>query len=179
MHDLFLGMMRHGKTTGGIELAREIKALGHPVAVLTVKGVDGGPKDGARWRPVCDFITTNKAALFKALTAKGVWGWHVFVDEANQTVGPYAAEWVPIVTDASSHGITFHFIGHRAAKIDKNIREQCTSLTIFRLGPKDARELAEDWACPQLEQSYRLKKFEYMHCTTELGSYREGRVGKP
>lgn len=176
MHHLILGMMRHGKTTGALELARSFKRKGIPVAVYTVAGMTGQPKDGERWRPCCDFITTKRSEFLAAMKAPGIWGWQVFIDEANQTVGKYDPDMEAIATDASSHALTMHFIAQRGQTFNRTVREQCSSLTMFRLGPKDCKELSEDWGQPDLERGYTLKKFEYIHCTTELGSVRRGRA---
>ncbi len=181
MHHLFLGKMRHGKTSGAIEIGVELKKLGENIAVFTVAGLDGTPKDLGRWLKITrrEFIFTDRQKFLAFLKIKGLWRWHIFVDESNQTVGTHDKEMEASATNASANAITYYFIAQRGQTFNRTVREQCSSLTLFRLGRKDCVDLADDWGLDFIaERGPLLKKFEYLHCTTELGSERMG-VTKP
>jgi hypothetical protein len=166
-------MTRMGKTTLAVQLARQLKAKGYPIAVLTVPGAGGRPDP--RWA-FADLVTTDRARFLRIVRDKDTWGPMLFIDEANQTVGKYDPEMEATATAGSLNGMTCHYIAQRAATFNRTVREQCSRLIMFRQGPKDSAELAEQFGQPGLADGALLCKGQYLYCTTEPGSLKRGKV---
>lgn len=143
------------------------------MGVLTVPGAGGQPDP--RWA-FADFVSTDRDRFLRVVRSPSTWGGFLFIDEANQTVGRYDPEMEATATAGSLNGLTCHYIAQRAATFNRTVREQCSRLVMFRQGPKDSADLAEQYGQPGLAEGWKLKKGQYLYCTTEPGSLRRGRV---
>lgn len=90
----------------------------------------------------------------------------LFIDEAGEYLdrgGLKEMEWCG--TRARHWGHSSHFIAQRATQVNRLVRDQCSVLFVFKVSYKDAKLLAEEFACKELEDACNLKKGEYYYIT--------------
>ncbi len=151
MHVLILGITETGKTTLAFKLAREYRSKGIKIFVLD-------PDKRQEWQ--ADFITDDPEFFLE--TCKLNQRAALFVDEGGVTIGRYAGSSQWLATNARKWGHKAHFIAQRAQQIDPNVRNQCTSIFLFKQSVDDAKILSKDFVAPQLIDACNLKKGEYL-----------------
>lgn len=84
----------------------------------------------------------------------------LFIDESGQSIGRYAQEMAACATQSRHFGHKAYFISQRAVQLDRTVRDQCTTLFVFRVGHNDAKVLAEEFGYEELKEAHKLKKGE-------------------
>lgn len=151
MHAIILGITETGKTTLAFSLAAKYKARGIRVLVLD-------PDKRKNWN--ADFITDDPDLFVE--TCKLNQGCALFIDEGSVTIGRYAGSSQWLATNARKWGHKAHFITQRAQQIDPNVRNQCTTIFLFKQSVDDAKILSKDFVAPSLLDACSLKKGEYL-----------------
>ncbi len=67
-----------------------------------------------------------------------------------------------MLTEGRHNGHSVALIAQRHKMLEMDARDQCAALFTFLVGVKDAAELSEDWADPELKRASSLSKYEYM-----------------
>lgn len=101
--------------------------------------------------------------------------WHnpsclVFIDEARAVFEDAGEDAVKLLTEGrhiqphrgGGGGHAVYMLSQRYVGFDKTAREQATHGVIFRVGPDDARQLAEQFGADELRQASKLKALEYL-----------------
>ncbi len=163
-HVLILGMTMSGKTTLGRGLAAE---YGHRGIGRLVLDPIGDP----RW-PADRLTTDPEEFLAWCQQARGC---AVFIDEAGEVVGRYQDEQHWLATRSRHYGHRAHFLAQRAQQIAPLVRDQCTTLFLFRVSLSDAKLLADEWGREELRQAHTLGQGEYF-AVTKFGACRRCRL---
>lgn len=150
-HVLILGITRTGKTTLAFELARRYKARGTPILVLD-------PDKRKDWN--ADYLTDNPEEFLTV--CKSNKSCAIFVDESGQMIGRYAPQMEWLATQSRKWGHKAHFITQRASQISPTLRNQCTSIFLFKQSPSDAKIVACDFVCEELKNAPSLLTGEYI-----------------
>lgn len=150
MNSAILGISESGKSCLAFEIAETLRRQGEGVISLSTR-------DHARWGLVSSFHTTNIDDFWHVVN-RSQWCFN-FVDEAGDWCTHPADERMNILARAFRHEPHFmstFFIAQRLQYIAPSIRSQCRRLYLFRVGKKDANELAEAWVCDELRDAYKL-----------------------
>jgi hypothetical protein len=113
-------------------------------------------RDGG-WKT--DMLTPDRAAFMAFVKTNKSRA--LFVDESGSAIDKHdtSNDWL---TTTSRHlGHAAHFIAHRPAQLSVTLRLQCSRLYVFTIGEKDARLLADEWNCPELQTCSRIGKGEF------------------
>lgn len=152
MHSFITGRSGSGKTFLAMEKARQLRAHGMPVIVLN-------PIPHNEWS--ADFETAEPAEFIRVVRANR--GCHCFVDEAAIMVGLHPSEdmmWTALVSRNLGH--RFYYISPRVMTVARSVRDQCSEHYVFRIGYKDAKELAESEGEDAIKAAARLPRYEYL-----------------
>lgn len=150
-HVLILGITESGKTTLAFKLARDYKNRGIRVFVLD-------PDKRKEWN--ADFITDDAEYFVEACKVNQSCA--LFIDEGGVTIGRYAGSTQWLATNARKWGHKAHFISQRAQQIDPNVRNNCSSICLFKQSLDDAKILAREFAAPELVNAVSLKTGQYL-----------------
>jgi DNA helicase HerA-like ATPase len=154
MHVLIVGMTGSGKTTLAKRLVTQYKANKTPSLVLDPLFDPGW---GADWQTANqqEFLDTmfqcRKCALF--------------VDESGAAIGRYAGEMAVIATQSRHFGHKAHFLTQRGSQLDKLIRDQCSTLFLFRVSKGDAKTFADEFGYEDILQANSLAPGECFKVT--------------
>lgn len=96
-------------------------------------------------------------------------------DEVGELSGEQLNEFRKMLTRASGQSHTCILISQRHKRIDKTAREQCSVVIAFKISLSDAKEMAEEWDCPQLAEAANLPKFHYIRYE-HFGEVKKGKV---
>lgn len=89
----------------------------------------------------------------------------LFVDESGDAIGRYAGPMAKLATQSRHFGHKAHFLTQRSVLLDRTIRDQCSTLFIFRVGKRDADTLAEEFGYDELRQVNDLGRGEFYKVT--------------
>lgn len=151
-HGLFLGETGSGKTNLAQCVAGGFRRAGLGVLAHIPQGV---PPWAAADRCIYDaerFIDTVNRARRCA----------VFVEMSDASVSKYNDDFIKLATWARNLGHRCFFIAQRHTQINPTIRDQCGRLWLFRVGPKTADILAEEFVDDTLRQACALADWHYM-----------------
>lgn len=158
-HCLILGMTESGKSTFARQLVSEYakpKGGAMPSLVLDPLGDPNWNKCGAK------YVTKDPLKFLKVVFDSRRCA--IFCDEAGETIGRYSKEMMALGTRARHYGHNVHFLAQRAVMIDKNIRDQCSTLVCFRVSRGDAQTLCDEYGWDELLQAHLLEKGEFIQC---------------
>jgi len=150
-HVLIAGATMQGKTSLAVELARGAVRSGFEPIVLD-------PLLDPRW-PTAHVYDDPERFLAVVEASRRC---ALFVDESGEMVGRYSDTMNRLATRYRHLGHRSHFSVQHAPDLALTVREQCAHLFAFRMGPRGARRLAEDWICPQLEEE--LPRLQPLTC---------------
>lgn len=136
MHSLILGKTLSGKSHLGKSLARKYQQAGISVLVLD-------PMNDPDWP--CDFKTIDREEFMRVALANRRAA--LFLDEGKDSVG-LGAEMEWITTQSRHWGYRAFLLSQRARQMSLTIRDNCSNMFIFRLGPSDADTLSKDLDSP-------------------------------
>jgi DNA helicase HerA-like ATPase len=151
MHVLILGITGTGKTTLAFRLAAEYRQNNINVLVLD-------PDLRTGWN--ADFITDNPETFLEVVKVNKSCA--LFIDESGQMIGRYSREMAWLATNARKWGHKSHFITQRASQLDPTIRNQCTSIFLFKQSLDDTKNLVNEFCSNDLEQAHTLRIGEYL-----------------
>lgn len=143
-------MTGSGKTTLAKLLVKRYKLANRPSIVLD-------PMRDPNWQ--AEFQTHDTAEFLKTMYESE--GCALFVDESGKSIGKYGHEMSVVTTESRHFGHKAILISQRAQQIDKNVRDQCSELYIFRVGHDDAKTLAAEFGYPELKRASELKRGEF------------------
>ncbi len=154
MHTLIIGKTRSGKSFLAKQMCRQALSLG-------IKTIVYDPLEDLEWK--CSFRTSSEERFMQVVRASR--GCLCFVDEAGQAVTNYASPDMLWTAQRSRHlGHKFVYISQRVLKsLDRSVRDQCSTLYLFRVALPDAKELAETWADSTLLHAARLQKYRFLY----------------
>lgn len=154
-HHLILGMTGTGKTFYAMERCRDYVDRLQVPALVFDPGFANWPtgESGKQFSSVGPFLTAVKIAEE---------GHACFIDESGQAIGRHGKEMNFCATQGRHLGHRFHFIAQRAQQIDLNTRTQCETVVLFRVGPKDAALMAEEFACRAFLEAPNLAAYEHI-----------------
>lgn len=150
MHVLIAGMTGSGKTTLAKLLVQRYKIKGTPSIVLD-------PMRDPTWN--ADFQTHDDEEFLRVMYNSQSCA--LFVDESGKAIGRYAKHMAVVTTESRHFGHKAHLISQRAAQIDKNVRDQCSELYIFKVGFDDAKALSTEFSCAELRNADKLQRGEF------------------
>jgi hypothetical protein len=151
MHILILGITQTGKTTLAFKLAEEYHAAGVNVLVLD-------PDKRSGWK--ADFLTDDPQEYLEVVKLNKSCA--LFIDESGQMIGRYAKEMAWLATNSRKWGHKAHFITQRASQLDPTVRNQCTTIFLFKQSLSDTKDLANEFVAEELEQAHTLEQGEYL-----------------
>ena len=151
MHVLILGITQTGKTTLAFRLAQKYKAANVNVLVLD-------PDKRSGWN--ADFLTDNPAEYLEVVKVNQSCA--LFIDESGEMIGRYAKEMAWLATNSRKWGHKAHFITQRATQLDPTIRNQCTTIFLFKQSLNDTKDLANEFCSEELEMAHTLAAGEYL-----------------
>lgn len=122
-----------GKTTMAKRLVKQKREMTNRGILVLDPCLD--PEWGA------DYLTDDKAEFLRVVKENR--SCDLVIDESGETIGRYAKEMAFLATRSRHYGHTSTFIAQRAAQIDRNVRDQCTTLILFSVYKADAQSLAE------------------------------------
>lgn len=143
-------MTGSGKTTLAKLLVQRYKIKGTPSIVLD-------PMRDPNWG--ADFQTHDAKEFLRIMYNSESCA--LFVDESGKSIGRHADEMAVVTTESRHFGHRAHLISQRAAQIDKNVRDQCSELYVFRVGHDDAKVLAAEFGYPELRRANELQRGEF------------------
>lgn len=143
-------MTGSGKTTLAKALVKRYQLKGTPSIVLD-------PMRDPNWN--AEFQTHDTQEFLRVMYDSERCA--LFVDESGKSIGKYAQEMAVVTTESRHFGHKAHLISQRAQQIDKNVRDQCSELYIFRVGHDDAKILAAEFGYPELRNASALKRGEF------------------
>lgn len=154
-HVITIGQTESGKTICNKRLAAWYKRNGIGVIVLDIM------RD-PEWQS--DFITDDPDEFIAfAKDPRKCLQCALFVDEAGASIDRYAETFSWLTTQSRHHGHICHLITQRAQQVSPTIRNQCSTLYIFNVNPRDAKIYAEDFNdvaaldAPTLPQGHCIK----------------------
>jgi hypothetical protein len=158
MHELFVGITMSGKTTLARTKAGLYTSAGRHVIVLD-------PLMDPAWKSQAGavLVTDDPDEFLRVYWASR--NCAAFIDESGDAVGRYNKPMNQTATKGRHWGHINHYILQRPNALDVTVRSQCTEVYAFRLSPKDAEILAEDFVQPELMGASRLNKGEYIHAS--------------
>jgi DNA helicase HerA-like ATPase len=154
-HVLILGMTESGKTTLAKKILKSYRDKNISALVLDPLcdpdwSQDGTEKNFFQTDDQEDFLRKMYASRSCAL----------FIDESGASIGRYAGPMAVVATQSRHFGHKAHFITQRAVQLDRTIRDQCSTLFVFRVGKKDADTLAEEFGYDELKTCNELAQGE-------------------
>lgn len=148
VHCLIVGQGTSGKTILAQQLAASYKKRGLSVLVYD-------PINDPAW--LCDYRTDDpQAFLWEAKRRRDC---ALFVDEAGTIYGLYEPRYLWLGTMSRHWGHIAHFIAQRTVQVEKTVRDQCDTAFLFKVGLTDAKTLADEFACAELEGAVVLPQF--------------------
>lgn len=151
MHVLILGITATGKTTFAFNLARRYRENGTCVLVLD-------PDLRKEWQ--ADFITDDPARFMSVVKVNTSCA--LFIDESGQTIGRYAGEMEWLATQARKWGHKSHFITQRASQLGPTVRNQCSTVIVFKQSVTDSKIIASEFVADEFIEACNLKAGEYL-----------------
>jgi len=151
MHVLILGITQTGKTTLAFRLAQKYSATGVNVLVLD-------PDKRSGWN--ADFLTDDPEAYLNVVKVNKSCA--LFIDESGQMIGRYAKEMAWLATNSRKWGHKAHFITQRATQLDPTVRNQCTTIILFKQSLNDTKILSNEFVSTELEAAHTLNQGEYL-----------------
>ena len=149
-HVLIVGMVRSGKTNLAKHLARRYAERGFQPLLFDPVGDPAWPiAEEYRYQDPDAFLR----AAFSSLRCP------LFIDESSEAVGRFDRERFILATRSRHRGHWAHFIAQRVVQCSPEIREQCSTVYAFRVGPKEAKSLAEEFGCEQLSHADRVPQY--------------------
>ena len=157
MHTGFFGPTACGKTTLAQALAVEKQKNG--LAVLVCDPI------GVHW-PAATWQTTDALLLLEK--AKRARNCRIFIEEASLSVArDRDLSW--LFTTARHAGHMTHVIGQDGASLLPAMRQQLSSVYLFRCHPDLAEMWARQFARPEIaSQAPQLEQFEFLVCSAFL-----------
>lgn len=119
--------------------------------------------------PLCDpnwnadFQTDNGEEFLDAMYGSRTCA--LFVDESGAAIGRYAGAMAVVATQSRHFGHKAHFFTQRGAQLDPTIRDQCSTLFIFRVGHNDAKTFSEEFGYKELRDAHSLERGEAFKVT--------------
>lgn len=147
-------MTGSGKTTLAKQMIQAYKTKGIKTLVLD-------PLQDPEWQ--ADFQTDDPALFLRAMYECRSCA--LFVDESGAAIGRYAGEMQKLATQSRHFGHKAHFITQRGAQLDRTVRDQCSTLFVFRTGATDAKTFAEEFGYAELSTANQLQKGEAFKVT--------------
>lgn len=147
-HSLILGTTASGKTVFAQSLSRRYNRRKTAVIVYD-------PFMDPDWEAT--FVTDDMNRFMKA-AAKSE-NCALFVDESGEAVGQYNDETFWLATRARHSGHSTHFIAQRAAQLSPTVRDQCHNLFVFRISPKDAEILSNEFVDDEIKTAPELPQY--------------------
>jgi len=144
-------MTESGKTTLAKQLAKNLKASGHPIIVL----------DPMHDEWAADYQTDNPDEFLKTFWAST--GCHVFIDESGDSVGRFNTLMNQTATKGRHWGHSVYFLTQRGAQLSPTVRDQCSNLFLFVSGLKDCKIHAEEWNRAELLNASNFAQGDYFH----------------
>jgi len=151
MHVLILGITQTGKTTLAFNLAHKYSEAGINVLVLD-------PDKRTGWG--ADYLTDDPEAYLEVVKVNQSCA--LFIDESGQMIGRYAREMAWLATNSRKWGHKAHFITQRATQLDTTVRNQCTTIFLFKQSLNDTKILANEFCSDYLEAAHTLNQGEYL-----------------
>lgn len=92
--------------------------------------------------------------------------WWVYLDEAQQVVPHYANDQYLEIANSGRHlGHNFVYTTRRHVKVDKDVQECIDKVITFKIGRRDAKKMAEEFALEAIKDvAPDLDKYQYMKC---------------
>lgn len=146
MHTLILGATESGKTTLAKAICKKLMKNGKKVLVLDPLG--------ANW-PTNQVFTDSELFLEYFWKEKDRF---VFIDESGEMVGRVNEEMAKVGTRGRHNGHSVFFLTQSRTQLNPILRRQCSQLFCFAIGADEAKGLAEEWICPQLEEAPFLQQ---------------------
>jgi len=151
MHVLILGITQTGKTTLAFKLAKRYRQNNINVLVLD-------PDKRSGWE--ADFLTDNPEEYLDVVKVNKSCA--LFIDESGEMIGRYAKEMAWLATNSRKWGHKAHFITQRASQLDPTVRNQCTTIFLFKQSLSDTKDLANEFCSEDLELAHTLNQGEYL-----------------
>lgn len=115
------------------------------------------PNYDPRWQ--ADFITHDINKFDKAVFSNQ--SCEIIIDESGEMVGKYAGDMMRLATRSRHFGHCLTLISQRAQMIDKNMRDQCSTLYCFSQNFDDAKLLARSFNDDKLSNANTLRAGEF------------------
>ena len=151
-HMLITGRTETGKTTLAKRICAEWRARGVECIILD-------PMSDPEWQ--ASFITREPEEFLHVVRNSEQCA--CFIDEGSETAGRYDREMHWTATQGRHWGHRFHYISQRPKQLSVNVRSNCGQFAVFRLASEDAKELARDFAAPELNDAVSLDRGEFMY----------------
>jgi hypothetical protein len=116
------------------------------------------PDKRSGWQ--ADFLTDDPAEYLEVVKVNQ--GCALFIDESGQMIGRYAREMAWLATNSRKWGHKAHFITQRATQLDTTVRNQCTTIFLFKQSLNDTKILANEFVSDDLEAAHTLSQGEYL-----------------
>lgn len=100
----------------------------------------------------------------------------VFVDEGGETVGRYEDEMMKTATRGRHNGHQCFYMTQRVTLMNKTLRTQATHIFLFSSAFSDAKLLADDFSCPELEEAAVLPPLSFIYVSTAPRVIKRGRL---
>jgi len=152
-HVLTLGSCGTGKTYFNQRLAAGCKKAGLGVLALIPKGFPPWPEADRTIYDPAQFLTTAHKARRCA----------IFIEMSDAAISRYDEDFIHLATYGRHLGHRCFFIAQRHTQINSTIRDQCGTLFLFRVGPKTAALLAEEFVDQALHDAAALTGHSYFH----------------
>jgi DNA helicase HerA-like ATPase len=147
-HSLIIGTTASGKTEFAKSLARRYKRRKVSVIVYDPFMDDWGD---------ADLVTPDMGKFMKGAEKSS--NCALFVDESGEAIGQYNTETFWLATRARHAGHSSHFITQRTAQLSPTVRDQCHNLFVFRVSPKDAEILSNEFVDEEIKRAPSLPQY--------------------
>lgn len=107
---------------------------------------------------MADYQTADQEEFLSAMYASRSCA--LFIDESGAAIGRYAGPMAVVATQSRHFGHRAHFLTQRAAQLDRTVRDQCSTLYLFRVGRKDAEMLADEFGYDEIKNACDLQPGE-------------------
>lgn len=154
MHVGIFGPTRSGKTTLAQKLAQAYAAAGRAVLVCDPMGVT--------W-PAAAWQTLDAGALVKKAQASR--NCMIFIEEASLSIArDRSLSWLFVAAgNPAAGGHTTHIVGQDGASLLPAMRQQLSTIYLFRCHPDFASTWARQFAMPEIETAApTLEKYEFL-----------------
>lgn len=165
-HMLICGMTESGKTTYATGLSQGYRKQG-------IKSIVLDPLKDKRWG--ADFLTDDIDLFLKVAQNDLTYGCAVFIDESGEAMDKFnrdSSHW--LATRGRHKGHNCHFICQKITQVAPIVRDQCTYLVMFQIGPTSRKQLAEEWNRPEIAD-IDLKKGQFI-LVPRFGELEQGEV---